>query len=332
MILDCTLRDGAHVNGGQFGEANIVSLVSSLVFSNVDLIELGFLEDREFNKDTTFFPTVADAEGLLEGVSVDQYSGSFCLMARTDRFSIDKLKPVSGRVDTIRYAFYPEHLNDLKIYVKRSTELGYKVYLNLIDVAVYAEEELRRILLELNSLDVKGVSIVDTSGTLGLVEFEGYVKLFDEVLNKEFYLGLHLHENLSLSFGMIQYFETLLVGRKAIYDGSLLGMGRIPGNLPLELVMTYFNQRKDCDYNVCEVLDVIENVIKPIKQKRDWGYSPVYMYSAMLGIHRTYPEYLSENKGFSFKDCFKYMDLVKEKNIGSDFDEQALEGLIAAYV
>ncbi len=188
------------------------------------------------------------------------------------------------------------------------------------------------LLRELNSLNVKGVSIVDTSGSLGIVEFEKYVKLFDSALNKDFHLGLHLHENLSLSFGMIQYFETLLVGRQTIYDGSLLGMGRIPGNLPSELVMSYLNQSRGCDYDVSEVLDVIENVIKPIKQKRDWGYSPVYMYSAMLGIHRTYPEYLTEVKKFSFKESFKFMDLVKEKNLGSDFDKQALDELITAYV
>lgn len=331
MLLDCTLRDGAHVNGGNFGLDNIERIINSLMLSKVDFIELGFLEDKELNQDSTFFPSVSDAEQILKNIDIENFNGSFCLMARTDRFSLDNLQMQKGGIDTIRYAFYPEHIADLKQYVIKTRELGYKIYLNPINVTMYSEIELINIINQLNDLDIEGVAIVDTFGSLELNAFEQCVKLFDDNLNKNFTLGLHLHENLSLSFGMIQFFEKMSINRTFIYDGSLLGMGRIPGNLPLELVMSYLNQSNKDRYNPHAVMDVIESVIKPIKLQRDWGYSPIYMYSAILGIHRTYPEYLYEIKKFSFKDIFKIMDIVKEEKLGNEFDQKSLERLIENY-
>ena len=35
-LLDCTLRDGGHVNGGKFGKNVIKSIVEKLVLSKVD--------------------------------------------------------------------------------------------------------------------------------------------------------------------------------------------------------------------------------------------------------------------------------------------------------
>jgi len=44
-ILDCTLRDGAHVNQGRFGLAAIKNVIQSLEFAKIDIIEIGFLQD-----------------------------------------------------------------------------------------------------------------------------------------------------------------------------------------------------------------------------------------------------------------------------------------------
>lgn len=41
-ILDCTLRDGAHINAGKFGEKNIKAIIKGLINAKIDIIELGF--------------------------------------------------------------------------------------------------------------------------------------------------------------------------------------------------------------------------------------------------------------------------------------------------
>ena len=50
-ILDCTLRDGAHVNKGLFGLKEIRNIIKNLVDAKIDIIEIGFLQDIVNNKD-----------------------------------------------------------------------------------------------------------------------------------------------------------------------------------------------------------------------------------------------------------------------------------------
>ena len=45
-LLDCTLRDGGYVNDWKFGHDNIESIFERLVDAGVDVIEIGFLDDR----------------------------------------------------------------------------------------------------------------------------------------------------------------------------------------------------------------------------------------------------------------------------------------------
>ena len=56
-LLDCTLRDGGHINQGKFGYNVIKSIVSNLVKAGIDIIEIGFLWDSPTDKDTARFHT-----------------------------------------------------------------------------------------------------------------------------------------------------------------------------------------------------------------------------------------------------------------------------------
>lgn len=41
-LLDCTLRDGGHLNEGIFGKEVIKNVIKKLAEANVDIIEAGF--------------------------------------------------------------------------------------------------------------------------------------------------------------------------------------------------------------------------------------------------------------------------------------------------
>lgn len=53
-VLDCTLRDGAYVVNGNFGEERINGIIEILNSAGVDIIELGWLKDFEYRKDCVF--------------------------------------------------------------------------------------------------------------------------------------------------------------------------------------------------------------------------------------------------------------------------------------
>ena len=47
-LLDCTLRDGGYVNDWNFGHDNMVNIFERLISSGVDILGVGFLDDRNW--------------------------------------------------------------------------------------------------------------------------------------------------------------------------------------------------------------------------------------------------------------------------------------------
>ena len=84
-------------------------------------------------------------------------------------------------------------------------------------------------------------------------------------------LGLHLHENMALSFCLAQEFMDRPMLRDKTVDASLMGMGRAPGNLPIELVADYRNETGNCHYDLDEIMDAIQDHIAPIKGESQWA-------------------------------------------------------------
>lgn len=113
----------------------------------------------------------------------------------------------------------------------------------------------------------------------------------DHNLAPDIRLALHLHENMALSFCLAQEFLDKHLRRDLAVDGSLMGMGRIPGNLPIELIADYMNEYFGGHYNIDDLMDAIQDHIAPIKGNCAWGYTPAYFLSARFNLHRNYAEH-----------------------------------------
>ena len=56
-LLDCTLRDGGYLNDWEFGRNNIINIFERLVSAKIEIIEVGFIDDRrKYDPDRTIFP------------------------------------------------------------------------------------------------------------------------------------------------------------------------------------------------------------------------------------------------------------------------------------
>ena len=64
-LMDCTLRDGGYVNKWNFGNQCIRNIINGLEESNLDIIELGFMRDLEYNKEDSLF--------LLQGILMNLF-------------------------------------------------------------------------------------------------------------------------------------------------------------------------------------------------------------------------------------------------------------------
>lgn len=326
QILDCTLRDGSHINNGKFGKEKIRQIITGLIEANIDIIEVGLLQNHQCGVDFSIFNSIDFVDQCLS--TIEKKNSKFSLMLRTDRVDFNKLAK-SPKVDFIRIALYQEHLNDIKRYGEKAKELGYEIIFNPIAITKYSPNEIQFLIKTLEELKPYGISLVDTFGSFTLNEFEKVLKIFDENLSPNITLGIHLHQNLNLAPSLAAKATKLIINRDLIIDSSLSGMGRVPGNLQSELFANYLNQNFNHQYNIEKLLSLTA-LIEEFEILNRWGYNPIYMYSASLNIDRTYPEFF-EKMGFCIENNLNLQKICKEKGIGSKFNEEEARKIINSY-
>ena len=319
-ILDCTLRDGAHINQGVFGKNNILHILRNLAQAKIDLIEVGFLQNTLYDENSTIFNEIRNVDEVL--MQTQKLQSKFGIMLRIDRCDFKKLQE-SSFIDFVRIAFYKEHLKDLSNYVMRLQDLNYDVYLNPIAITKYSLDEIKMILEFILPLKPKGISIVDTFGALRMDSFMELIQLFDKMISDEIEMGIHLHENLSSSLSLALQAIKTLSHRNIVIDSSVLGMGRIPGNLPTELLVSNL---QNSNYHVDSLYSLID-IVKEYKKINEWGYNPIYAHSAVINIDRTYPEYFFE-QGFSTLENIILQDKIRKIGYGHKFSKDKADRII----
>ena len=65
QLLDCTLRDGGYLNDWEFGYDNLVCIFERVVEAGVDIVEIGFLDDRRiFDLNRSIMPDTQCVEKI----------------------------------------------------------------------------------------------------------------------------------------------------------------------------------------------------------------------------------------------------------------------------
>ncbi|WP_035214647.1 aldolase catalytic domain-containing protein [Desulfitobacterium hafniense] len=327
QLLDCTLRDGGYINNWAFGERTIKSMINSLIRSNVDMVEVGFLRDCVYDIDKTLFNNVSEAKNILPRHSVNT---KFVLMSLHDKYSIDKLEENDGTIYAIRVTFHDYDVDEGLDFIRKVMEKGYRCFCNPINIMGYSDTQILTIIEKVNEIKPFGFSIVDTFGSMKRKDLLRLYYLCEKNLNPNITLGLHLHENMSLAFSLAQTFIENISSRDFVIDASLLGMGRVPGNLCMELIMDYLNDIGGERYNTSYALDAIEDHILKIRAKIAWGYSTEYYLSAKYNLHRNYAEYLLDKGKLTAKNIDHILSQI-DKSKKTAFDANYVEKLYLNY-
>lgn len=327
QLLDCTLRDGAHLNNGNFGEKLIRDTISNLVKAKIDIIEVGFFMNEHSGINSTYFDSIEDVKKILP---TDKGSSKFSLMA--DFVDVSKIEPCDGTIDFFRLSFKRHRLEWGLNAARILMDKGYKCYINPVNCNVYSDAEYLQVIEKVNQLKPYGFSIVDTFGVLRLADLSRIYYLLEGNLDPEITIGVHLHENLGMAFSLAQHFLNIKDPKRNIsIDGSLLGMGRVPGNLCMEQIMDHMNINYGTEYNTEPALDIIDDYIAPIKKEIPWGYSVPYALSGKYGVHRTYAEYLMGKNRLKTKDIQRLLSSIDKAHIEM-FDENYIESLYRKYM
>lgn len=109
-----------------------------------------------------------------------------------------------------------------------------------------------------------------------------------------------------------------------------MGMGRIPGNLPIELIADYLNDYADKNYDIDYMMDAIQDYIAPIKGEVHWGYTPAYFLSAKFNLHRNYAEHYLKKGDLTNRDINHILSRFDAKK-ATVFDAEYADALYAEY-
>jgi 4-hydroxy 2-oxovalerate aldolase len=279
-IVDCTIRDGGLVNNWDFSVEFVQQLYAGLNDAGVDYMEIGYKNSPKLLKgaDKAGPWRFLDDEFLRK---VIPQKGHTKLSALVDIGRVDEndiLPRSESLLDLIRVACYIKDVDKAIELVNIFHDRGYETTINIMALSNVMEHELLEAFELIKDSVVDVVYIVDSYGSLDHKDIVHLTEKFKKHLpNKR--LGIHAHNNLQLAFS-----NTLIAAEQGVelLDASVYGMGRAAGNCPTELLVTHL---KHTHYKLRPVLDVIEKLMIPLREKEEWGYIIPYMITGTLDEH-----------------------------------------------
>ena len=313
-VLDCTLRDGGRVIDCAFNDKETKDISNRLSNAKIDIVELGFIRDgrkTRYNGNSTFFTDVDQIRPFVDRRKNKTIYSAFIDFGMCD---IDSLKPYDGKsIDAVRFGFtkknYSESKNEVIRWIKVIKERGYKLFIQGVNSLNYTDFELLEIVDMVNSVHPYSFGIVDTYGAMYMDDVDRLYGLIDHNLLQDICINFHSHNNYQLSFAFAQEVVKLsgTSNRQIIIDSTLGGMGKVAGNLNTELIVDFLIRKKKYDYELDEILDLLDDYIVKYAQKHRWGYSTA---SLMAGIYKSHPNnviYLTEKYRLDSKDIGKIL-------------------------
>ncbi len=327
-LLDCTLRDGGSVNGWDFGNDNIVNILQILNDSNIDIAEIGFLQNGYNNSENL---SISDNTNHFDRIleKIKNKTLKTVAMINLGKFDINKLPNKNNTlIDGIRLMFKKQDLIAAINCSQIIKEKGYSLSLNPVSVTTYNDDDIKRLCEETNSLNPDILYIIDTYGLMDNMQTLDYFNKFNCLLKKDIEIGYHAHNNLQMAFSnSIEIIENR-ESRNIVVDSSLYGMGKRAGNTHTELLSYYLNRNHINKYNIDLITTAIEKIILPMHKHFEWGYSLVHYIAAINGCHSDYVSYLYKEKHINFNKIDKILKNIPDEN-KLTFNLQCIENIYA---
>ncbi|MFH1386370.1 MAG: aldolase catalytic domain-containing protein [bacterium] len=281
-VIDCTIRDGGLINDHQFSDRLVKAVYRACSLAGVDYVELGYqLSKKQYSPDKFGRSKFCDDDFIREMTAGVENGAKIATMVDIGRVELEEIKPKKeSAVDLIRTACYVKDIDKAIDYTNHFHAKGYETTVNIMAISTALIPDLEEGLSELAKSPVKAVYIVDSYGALFSEQIHFLVNLYKKCLQpKGIEVGIHTHNNQQLGFA--NTIEAIRKGANYL-DATIFGIGRGPGNCPLELLVAFLKNPK---FKLEPVLEVIEEEMIPLRGKIEWGYIIPYMVTGVLNMH-----------------------------------------------
>ena len=303
-LLDCTLRDGGYVNDWKFSREAFDAIIVGLQEVGIDVIEVGMLVKSNATEFITKFPDFSHIPALPR---IKNSRSIFTVMftyGEAKGIEVPPRKP--DGIEALRLAYFKSDYRESLKLIEEFKQKGYEVFLQAMATFMYSDSELKEMLEQVNRLQPKYFSMVDSFGLMYEDDVRHMFNVVDSVLAPEIGIGFHAHNNQQLAFSNAVAFTELAENsaRDVCIDASIYGMGRGAGNVNLELLTNYFNKRKSADYDTEKILELWRDYLYEDYKKYFWGYSWEHFLASINETNSAYIWYL-KTKGVKDMDTIR---------------------------
>ena len=319
-LLDCTFRDGGYYCDWKFHQSIVKKYLNSITQAKIDIVEIGF---RLMPHSRFLGPFAYCTDEFLNSLNLPAGSSYAVMINASDLINYDGdiseginflfSKKKKSLVDIVRIASNPKDLKGSKEIAQQLKNLGYRVFLNIMQISSLDSSSLKDLCIEVNSW--KTIEVLYFADSFGNLESNEVAEIIN-ILKKSWKgpIGIHTHDNKNLA--LANSITAIECGLQYV-DATILGMGRGAGNAKMEDLILEVSSKGYDNYNPDHLLPLVINDFSVLKNKYKWGSNIYYFLSAINNIHPTYIQEMLSDQRYDTDQRLSALNFLKEAGASS---------------